>query len=124
MSFQNNDESYIHPQYTILQPINNDISANLFKELQIYLYKHPDFLKTKSHLEFLRYCFDYYINCDPASRDLPIQEKLKQAGEMARNFMDIVIDEEDNNRIKEQSLILKVGDNRKKNGKLSRLVKP
>jgi hypothetical protein len=29
---------------------------------------------------------------DPISRDLPLQEKLKQAGEMAKNFMGIVID--------------------------------
>ena len=101
MSYRNSDKSYIHPHYTTLQPINKNIPTDLLQELQIYLAKHPEFLKSKSHLEFLRYCFDYYINCDPASRDLPIQEKLQQAGEMARNFMGIVINEKDNNGIKE-----------------------
>jgi hypothetical protein len=91
MSYENNYESYVQPHYTALEPVSKNASANFSNELMLFLSQYPEFLKTKSHLDFLRYCFDYYINCDPLSRDLPLQEKFKQAGEMAKNFMGIVI---------------------------------
>jgi hypothetical protein len=91
MSYQKFADAYIQPQYTTLQPVSKEASANLSQELLIFLSQHPDFSSNKSHFDFLRYCFDHYVNCDPISRDLPIQEKLKQAGEMAKNFMGVVI---------------------------------
>ncbi|MFZ2089114.1 MAG: hypothetical protein WAU47_11095, partial [Desulfobaccales bacterium] len=89
MSYQDTNNSYIQPDYTTLQLVNNEISANFSGKLQIFLSQNPEFSNTKSHLVFLLYCYDHYINCDPISRDLPLQEKLKQAGEMAKNFMGI-----------------------------------
>jgi hypothetical protein len=91
MSYQNFAEAYIQPQYTSLTPECKDISNNFPQELQLYLAQYPEFTKSQSHLQFLQYCFDNYINMDPISRDLPLQDKLKQAGEMAKNFMGIVI---------------------------------
>jgi hypothetical protein len=91
MSYQNLSESYIQPQYTSLKPESKDTSNNFSQELQLFLAQYPEFTKSQSHLQFLQYCFDNYINMDPKSRDLPLQEKLKQAGEMSRNFMGIII---------------------------------
>jgi hypothetical protein len=89
MSYQNFAEAYIQPQYMSLTPECKDISNNFPQELQLYLAQYPEFTKSQSHLQFLQYCFDNYINMDPISRDLPLQDKLKQAGEMAKNFMGI-----------------------------------
>jgi len=91
MSYQNFAEAYIQPQYTSLKPMCKDASLNFTQELMIFLNQHPEFTSTKLHLDILRYCYDHYINGDPISRDLPLQEKFKQAGEMAKNFMGIVI---------------------------------
>jgi sulfur relay (sulfurtransferase) DsrC/TusE family protein len=90
MSYKNLAETYIQPQYTSLNPIYKDTSTNFSQELLILLSKNPEFTSTKAHLDILRYCYDHYINCDPISRDLPLQEKFKQAGEMAKNFISIV----------------------------------
>jgi hypothetical protein len=87
MSYQNINYSYFKSQFMDMQPVTNNVSANFSQELHIFLYQHPQFLSNKSHLEFLRHCFVNYINCDPTLRDLPIREKLKQAGEMAIKFM-------------------------------------
>ena len=84
MSYQNFAEAYIQPQYTSLKPVNKDTSTNYSQELMIFLSQHPEFSAKQSHLEFLRYCYEHYINCDPVSRNLPIQEKLKKAGEMSK----------------------------------------
>jgi hypothetical protein len=91
MSYQNFAEAYIQPQYTSLTPVSNNTSNNFSQELMIYLSQHPEFTSTKLQLDILLYCYDHYINCDPISRDLPLQEKIKQAGEMAKNFMGIII---------------------------------
>ena len=91
MSCKNFSEAYIQPQYTSLKPVSKDATTNFSQELQFYLAQYPEFTNTKSQLDILCYCYDHYINCDPISRDLPIQDKLKQAGEMAKNFMGIVI---------------------------------
>ena len=91
MSYKNFSEAYIQPQYTSLKPVSKDATTNFSQELQIFLAKHTEFTSTKLHLDILRYCYDHYINCDPISRDLPLQEKLKQAGEMVKNFMGIII---------------------------------
>jgi hypothetical protein len=89
MSYQNFAEAYFQPQYSSLNPVSTDTSVNFSQELLYFLNRHPEFLSNRSRLEFLRHCFVHYINCDPASIDLPVQEKLKQAGEMAKNFMGI-----------------------------------
>jgi hypothetical protein len=94
MSYHDSIDAYIQPQYTALTPTSQNASATFSQELMIFLNNCPEFLSSKSHMEFLRYCFDHYINCDPVSRDLPLQEKLKQAGEMAKNFLGIVIGKE------------------------------
>ena len=91
MSYKKFADAYIQPQYTTLQPVSKDASANLSQELMNFLSQHPEFTNDKLHFDFLRYCYEHYINCDPNSRDLPLQEKLKQAGKMAKNFMGIVI---------------------------------
>ena len=91
MSYQNFAEAYIQPQYTSITSVCKDTSNNFPQELQLYLVQYPEFTKSQRHLQFLQYSFDNYINMDPISRDLPLQEKLKQAGEMAKNFMGIVI---------------------------------
>jgi hypothetical protein len=91
MSYQKLAEEYIQPQYTSLKPECKNASANFSQELQFFLSLHPEFSSSKAHLDFLLYCFDYYINCDPVSRDLPLQEKLERSGEMAKNFMTVVV---------------------------------
>jgi hypothetical protein len=91
LSYNKFAEAYIQPQYTSLKPVSKDTSTNFSQELLIFLSQHPEFTSTKSQLDILRYCYDHYINCDPISRDLPLQEKFKRAGEMAKNFMGIVI---------------------------------
>jgi hypothetical protein len=91
MSYQNFAEAYIQPQYTSLMPECKDTSNNFPQELQLFLAQYPEFTKSQSHLQVLQYCFDNYINMDPILRNLPLQEKLKRAGEMANNFMGIVI---------------------------------
>jgi hypothetical protein len=91
MSYKYFAEAYIQPQYTSLNPVYKDTSTNFSQELLIFLSHHPEFSTKQSHLEFLRYCYDHYIDGDPVSKDLPIQEKLKKAGEMSRNFMGIII---------------------------------
>ena len=78
MSYQNYAEAYIQPQYTSLTPVSNYTSTNFSQEIMIYLSQHPEFTSTKSQLDILRYCYDNYINCDPISRDLPLQEKLSK----------------------------------------------
>jgi hypothetical protein len=93
MSYRDDIKTYIQPQYSALTSARQNASATFSQELTIFLNNCPEFLSSKSHIEFLRYCFDHYINCDPVSRDLPLQDKLKQAGEMAKNFMGIVIGE-------------------------------
>jgi sulfur relay (sulfurtransferase) DsrC/TusE family protein len=91
LSYQKFAEAYIQPQYTALKSDNKDTSTNFSQELMVFLSQHPEFTSSKSHFEILRYCYDHYINCDPSSRDLSLQEKFKLAGEMAKNFMGIVI---------------------------------
>ena len=84
-------EDCIQPQYTSVKPGCKDMADNFTKELRFFVTENPEFISTQSHMEFLCYCYDYYINCDPVYGDLPFQEKLKQAGEMAKNLMSIVI---------------------------------
>jgi hypothetical protein len=86
MSDQNTREFYIHPQYSKLQPEGNDESSNFAEELRIFLSRHQELSTSKQQLESLRYCYVHYINFDPASRDLPVQEKLNKAMEMAKKF--------------------------------------
>jgi hypothetical protein len=93
MSYKNFAEAYIQPQYTSLKPVSKDTSTIFSQELLFFLSQHPEFTSIKSQLDILRYCYDHYINRDPISRDLPIQEKIKRAGEMAKNFMGIIIGE-------------------------------
>lgn len=90
MSYKNIAEAYIQPQYTSLKPVSNNTATDFSQELMIFLSQHPEFTSTKAQLDILRYCYDHYINCDPISRDLPLQEKFKKAGEMAKNFMGLV----------------------------------
>jgi hypothetical protein len=91
MPYQNFSEAYIQPQYSSLNTVSQDKAANFSQELLIFLSQHPEFSTDKSQLDVLRYCYNHYINCDPITRDLPLQEKIKQAGEMAKNFMGIVL---------------------------------
>jgi hypothetical protein len=91
MSYENFSKAYIQPQYTSLNTVSQDKAANFSQELLSFLTQHPEFRTNKSQLDILRYCYDHYINCDPISRDLPLPEKIRQAGEMAKNFMGIVI---------------------------------
>ena len=91
MSYKKFVEAYIQPQYTSLKPVSKDKSTNFSQELLIFLSQHLDFTNNKSQLEIFYYCYNHYINCDPMFMDLPLQEKLKKAGEMAKNFMGIVI---------------------------------
>ena len=91
MSYQKFADAYIQPQYTSLKPVSKDKSTNFSQELLNFLSHNPDFTNNKSQLEIFYYCYNHYINCDPMFMDLPLQEKLKKAGEMAKNFMGIVI---------------------------------
>jgi sulfur relay (sulfurtransferase) DsrC/TusE family protein len=90
LSDKNNFESYIQPNYSTLKTLNKDKQEEFSKELLVFLEKYPQFASSKSHLQCLYYCFDYYTNYDPASRDLPLQKKIERAGEMAMNFLGIV----------------------------------
>ena len=90
MSDKNNFESYIQPHYSTLKTLNKDKQGEFSTELLRFLEQYPEFASSKSHLQCLCYCFDHYINYDPASRDLPLQKKIERAGEMAINFLGIV----------------------------------
>ena len=90
MSYNKFAEAYIQPQYTWLEPASKKMSTDFLQELMIFLSQNPEFTNSKSQLDILQYCYDHYINCDPISRDLPLQEKIRQAGEMARKFMNMV----------------------------------
>jgi hypothetical protein len=91
MSHNQNFNAYIQPLYTTMQPVRNVMSTELSMALQVFLMNNPEFAGSQSHLKFLHYCLDHYINYDPEYRDLPLQEKLKYAGEMAKKFMGIII---------------------------------
>jgi hypothetical protein len=91
LSNKNSFDAYIQPQYTNLQTSHKDKQAEFSKELFIFLQQYPEFSKDQSQLNLLRYCFDHYINYDPSSRDLPLPDKLRRAGEMALSFMGNVI---------------------------------
>jgi hypothetical protein len=86
----NKFESYIQPYCSTLQTLNKNKQGEFSKELLVFLEQHPNFLTSQSHLQCFCYCFDHYINYDPASRDLPLQEKIKQAGEMAIKFLGFI----------------------------------
>jgi hypothetical protein len=90
LSDKNDFESYIQPHYSTLKTLNEDKLGEFSKELLSFLEQYPEFASSKSHLQCLCYCFDHYINYDPASRDLPLQIKIERAGEMAINFLGIV----------------------------------
>jgi hypothetical protein len=94
MSYSNFAKAYIQPQYTSLKPEDKDTSSGFIQELQLFLSLHPEFSSSETNLQFLHYCFNHYVRYDPISRDLPLQEQLKQAGEMAKNFMGIIIGSE------------------------------
>ncbi len=87
MSNTNNFYMYIQPSYSAVTPVDTNDQEDLSIELIVFLHHYPDLLKSETHLQCLCYCFDHYINVDPSSRNLPIQEKFKQAGEMAINFL-------------------------------------
>jgi hypothetical protein len=90
LSDKNSFHSYIQPYYSTLKTLNKDKQGEFSKELLVFLEKYPEFARSKSHLQCLYYCFDHYINYDPASRDLPLQNKIERAGEMAISFLGIV----------------------------------
>jgi hypothetical protein len=85
-----NSYSYIQPYYSALKTLNKDKKEEFSKELLVFLEQCPKFITSQSHLQCFCYCFDHYINYDPASRDLPLQEKIKQAGEMAIKFLGFI----------------------------------
>ena len=87
MSNKNSFDCYIQPHYTGLQLEKNNNKAEFSKELSVFLTQYPQFANNPQQISMLCYCFDHYVNFDPASRDLTLQEKLKRAGEMANNFM-------------------------------------
>jgi hypothetical protein len=89
MSDKNNFDAYIQPSYSALKSTDTNNQEDLYEELMVFLNKYTEFSRSKTHLQCLSYCFDHYVNMDPASRCLPIQEKLKRAGEMAINFLGI-----------------------------------
>jgi hypothetical protein len=78
MSYQNFAEAYIQPQYMSLTPECKDISNNFPQELQLYLAQYPEFTKSQSHLQFLQYCFDNYINMDPYQGTYPFRINLNK----------------------------------------------
>lgn len=90
MKDKNNLESYIQPYYSTLKTLNKDMQGEFSKELLLFLEQFPELSSSQSYLQCLCYCFDHYINYDPASRDLSLYERIKQASEMAINFLGIV----------------------------------
>jgi hypothetical protein len=100
LSVKNSFDSYIQPQYTCLQSGAKNMQAEFTKELFIFLQQYPEFASNQTHLNLLRYCFDHYINYDPASRDLPLPDKLRRAGEMAATFVGHVIGPKSDHRSK------------------------
>ena len=87
MANKNSLDSYTQPHYTNLQSGNRDNQAEFTQELFGFLERYPEFTNNPSQMNMLHYCFNHYINYDPAYRDLPLQDKIKQAGEMAAHFM-------------------------------------
>ncbi len=94
MSQNNNFDSYIKPLYSTLKEKKKDTSIEFSQALLFFLIQYPEFSKSKKHMDYLHYCLEYYINYDPEFRDLPLQEKFMRAGEMAKNFLSIINDNE------------------------------
>jgi hypothetical protein len=87
---KNTFDSYVQPCCSMLKTLNKDKQEEFSKELLIFLEQYPKFSTSQSHLQCFCYCFDHYTNYDPALRDLPFQEKIKQAGEMAIKFLGFI----------------------------------
>ena len=90
MSQKDKYDSYINPFYSTLKPEKKNTSTEFSQALLFFLMQYPEFSRSKVHMEYLHYCLEHYINCDPEFRDLTIQDKLMRAGEMARDFMGII----------------------------------
>jgi len=75
----------------MVQTVSKDKQDEFSKGLIAFFERYPEFSSNQSHLQYLCYCFDHYINYDPSTRYLPLQEKIRRAGEMAIKFLDIVI---------------------------------
>jgi hypothetical protein len=89
LSNKNRFDEYVKPAYSALDSIDIGDREDLSKELMLFMEKNPEFLQNKAYLQCLCYCFEHYVNIDYNSRYLPIQEKIKLAGEMAINFLRI-----------------------------------
>ena len=89
LSKNDNFDSYINPFYSTLEP-KKKISTDYSEDLSFFLLQYPEFAKSKTHIQYLHYCLEHYINSDPEFRDLSLQEKLMRAGEMAKEFMDTI----------------------------------
>jgi hypothetical protein len=69
-----------------LQPTGTQPSQDFEAALNQFLARHPEVAADPRRLEVVRYCYKYYVNYDPQYRDLPINDKLKQAIGMAGKF--------------------------------------
>ena len=85
-------EDYIQQQNSSLDSESIIVSINFIKELLVFLGKYPEFADKRSRMDMLNYCYDYYINSDPLYKDLPLQEKLKHAGEKADSLLRTIIE--------------------------------
>jgi len=87
-SHKDSDSTFLRANYTNLEGVEKD---NLFSEafhraLQDFFRKHPDMMTNPQKVEFLKYCYQHYINFDPQYRDLSLQEKLEEAHRLAADF--------------------------------------
>ena len=87
LSKNDNFDSYTNPFYSTLEPEKKETSPDFSEEFSLFLMQYPEFAKSKTHMQYLHYCLEHYISCDPEFRDLSLQEKLMRAGEMAKEFM-------------------------------------
>ena len=92
MSHNDKFNSYIKPFYSTLKSNKKNASVEFSQALLFFLMQYPEFAKSKTHIQYLHYCLEHYIDCDPEFRDLTLQEKLMRAGEMAKNFLSIIND--------------------------------
>jgi hypothetical protein len=90
LSQNNNFDSYIKPFYSTLRSEKKDTSTKFSRALKFFLKQNPEFAKSQMHMDYLHYCLEHYINCDPEFWNLTLQEKLMRAGEMAKNFLSII----------------------------------
>jgi hypothetical protein len=83
------DNTFLKASFTNLNGVHKDdqVSEVFRNALKDFFMRHPELVSNPQKVEFLKYCYQHYVNFDPTYRNLSIQEKLEQANRLASDFM-------------------------------------